>query len=111
MNIYKILVTLLLTAAVFTAHAEKEPFVVAEVDNFKIKLSKDGTGIINNVSCETCNFKTVLLTKNSKAYVHSAENKSGVEVDLQQAKKRAGKFVMVAFNPETREVQTIRWWK
>jgi len=115
MNVYKkTLVTLFLAAFVFTVQAEDVgdvEYAVAEVDNFKIKLSNDGTGIIQGVSCETCSFKTVLLTKKSKAYIHSLENRSGVEVDLQQAKKRAGKFVTVTFNPDTREVRSIRWWK
>jgi len=74
----------------------------------KIKLSKDGTGIIQDVVCTGCNFKFVKITRDTKAY------KDGVEVNLLEARSQTGRPALVSFNPETREVQAIRWstsWK
>ena len=68
-----------------------------------IKLSNDRTGIIKDVSCIGCDFRNAVITPKTKAY------RNGVEVDLLEAKMQAGKPALVAFNPETREVQTIRW--
>ena len=85
------------------AVAEEHPFIPYTVRALSIKLSNDRTGIIKDVGCNGCNFKTVNITSETKAY------KDGVEVDLLEAKMRAGKPALVSFNPETREVQTIRW--
>jgi hypothetical protein len=66
-------------------------------------LSKDGTGIIKDVGCKGCDFNFVKITRNSKATVN------GVEVNILEARSRARKGAMVSFNPNTREVQYIRW--
>lgn len=88
------------------ALAEKAPFVVVEIGALSIKLSNDGTGIIpNNESCFGCDFKFVKITKKSKATV------SGVEVDILEARSRVGKDVMVSYDPNTLDVQFIRWSK
>jgi hypothetical protein len=50
-----------------------------------------------------CDFTMVTITPETKAY------RDGVEVDLLEAKMQAGKQALVSFNPDTREVQTIRW--
>ena len=101
--IIKFLSALTLLFAVFYAQAEEAPFRVIETGNLSIKLGKDGTGIVQGIRCEGCDFKYVRITKNSKASI------DGKDVSIMEAKKRAGKFVMVSFNPETREVQYIRW--
>lgn len=88
--------------------AEEHPFVPHLAHKLKIKLSKDGTGIIKGVVCTGCDFKIVKITANTRAY------RNGVEVNLLEARSRAGKQALVSFNPETREVQAIRWedhWK
>jgi hypothetical protein len=87
------------------AVAEKAPFVVVEISELSIKLSNDGTGIIKDDGCIGCDFNFVKITKNSKATI------SGVEVNILEARSRAGKDVMVSFDPNTREVQFIRWSK
>ena len=88
------------------AAAEKAPFVVVEIGALSIKLGNDGTGIIkNNDECFGCDFKFVKITKNSKASIN------GVEVNILEARSRAGKDVMVSYDPNTREVQFIRWSK
>ena len=83
--------------------AEEEPFKVFETESLSIKLSNDGTGIVQGIRCDGCDFKFVRITKNSKA------SKDGVAVNIMEARGQAGKFVMVSFNPETQEVQYIRW--
>lgn len=83
--------------------AEEHPFVPHAARALSIKLSNDRTGIIKDVMCTGCNFKTVNITPKTRAY------RNGVEVDLLEAKMQAGKPALVSFNPETREVQTIRW--
>jgi hypothetical protein len=75
-----------------------------EVDGLKIKLSKDGTGIIKNESCSDCGDSRYLkITKNTQAA------RNGVVIDIQQAKKRAGKSVGISYDPQTREIQYIYW--
>ncbi len=85
------------------ANAEKSPSVADETDNLKIKLSNDGTGVVQNIGCYGCDFNMVNITRNSKASIN------GKEVSIFEARARAGKPAMVSFNPETREVQYIRW--
>lgn len=87
----------------FNAFAEKAPFKVIETDSLSIKLSNDGTGIVKDIKCSGCDFNFVRITRDSKASIQ------GVEVNILQARKRAGKPCMVSFNPETQEVQYIRW--
>ena len=83
--------------------AEPVPYVIDEVFNLKILLSKDGTGIVKDIHCPNCDAHYLKITKNSRA------EKNGVEVDIQEVKKRAGKSVGISFNPQIREVQYFRW--
>ncbi|MBT8119354.1 MAG: hypothetical protein KJN89_06510 [Gammaproteobacteria bacterium] len=83
--------------------AEEAPFRVFETESLSIKLSNDGTGIVKDIHCGGCDFNYVKITPASKASIN------GKEVSIMQARERAGKFVMVSFNPETQEVQYIRW--
>lgn len=85
------------------AMAEEHPFVPHPARALSIKLSNDRTGIIKKVMCTGCDFNMVNITPKTKAY------RNGVEVDLLEAKMQAGKPALVSFNPETREVQAIRW--
>ena len=87
----------------FNALAEEAPFRVFETESLSIKLSNDGTGIVKDIHCSGCDFNYVRITPASKASIN------GTDVSIMQARKRAGKFVMVSFNPETQEVQYIRW--
>lgn len=100
--INRILMLLLMLFSLNVA-AEKAPFYVVELGALSIKLSNDGTGIVKGIHCEGCDFNFVRITANSKA------SKDGVEVSIMEARGQAGKFVMVSFNPETQEVQYIRW--
>ena len=99
----KQLFMVLLLALSLNAYAEVAPFSVHETSKLKIKLSDDGTGIVQDVWCRGCDFKIVKITKNSKATVN------GKQVDIFEARSRAGKSAMVSFDPNTREVQFIRW--
>lgn len=107
MNISKLVTRYLSVFALLfismNTYAEEMPFRVFETDSLSIKLANNGTGIVKGIECEGCDFKFVRITANSKASI------DGVEVSIMEANKRAGKPVMVSFNPETQEVQYIRW--
>ena len=85
--------------------AEPVPYVIAEVGKLKIILSEDGTGIVKDIPCPSCDANYLKITKNSRAA------KNGVEVDIQEVKKRAGKSIGISFNPQKREVQYFRWYE
>lgn len=87
------------------AMAEEHPFVPYIAHVLSIKLSNDRTGIVKNVRCIGCDYTNAIITPKTKAY------KNGQQVDLLEARKRAGKTALVSFNPKTREVQTIRWYE
>ena len=87
----------------FNVSAEEHPYIAFEAFRLQIKLANDGTGIIKGIKCEGCDFKFVKITPKSKATVN------GVEVNIMEAAKRSGKMAMVSFNPNTQEVQYIRW--
>ena len=78
---------------------------VLEIDKLKIKLSRDGTGIVNGIPCSKCDSHFLRITKDTKA------SKNGVEIDIQQIKKRAGKRVGLSYDPKTREVVFIFWYE
>jgi len=106
MNIVKVTsrwLMLLFLLLSFNVIADRAPFKVVELLHLKIKLSNDGTGIVKNIRCNGCDFNFLKITPQSKA------TEDGVEVNIQQAKKRAGKTAMVSFDPRTQEVQFIRW--
>lgn len=105
MNIFTRLFPVLALIVIGSVSAEEHPYVPFEAAQLKIKLSDDGTGIVKGVSCMTCDFSVVNITENTKAYA------SGAEVSIFEARKRANKYATVSFNPETREVLTIRWSK
>ncbi len=94
---------LLLLVFSLNVYAEESPFKVFETDSLKIKLSKDGTGIVQGIQCYKCDYNFVKITANSKA------TNNGIEVNIMEAGKRAGKPAMISFTPSTREVQFIRW--
>ncbi len=87
----------------FCAVAEEKPFIVIETDSHNVRLSDDGTGIVKNVVCNGCDFKIVKVTPASKATYR------GVEVDIREVRNLKDRAVMVSFNPETQEVQYVRW--
>lgn len=99
----KRLLTLLLIAFSLNIFAEVAPFRVVEIGSNKILLAKDGTGIVKGIKCGGCDFNMVKITSASKATIQ------GTEVSMLEVRKLSGKVVMVSFDPETQEVQYIRW--
>ena len=85
------------------ALAEVSPYKTYETSSLKIKLSNDGTGIVQGIQCNACGYNFVKITANSRATAR------GVPVEMIEVKKRAGKPAMISFTPSTREVQFIRW--
>lgn len=102
--INSIFIVLFLSMASF-AQAAKPTRADAELElsPLGIKLSNDGTGIIMDVTCDGCDYKTGKITSNTKAYVN------GTEVNLLRARERAGKFVFIKFVRKTGEIMAIRW--
>lgn len=106
MNIIKLinrLLFLFILLMSFNVSAEEKPFVVIETELQNIRLSDDGTGVVKNVYCSGCDFKIVNITPSSKATYR------GVEVSILEVRRQKDKVIMVSFNPETQEVQYIRW--
>ena len=102
----KLLITLTCVLMLLLARpvmSEEHPYVPFEANPLSIKLSNDGTGVVQNIYCWRCDYKIVNITANTKAY------ENGVQVPILEARKRNGKSALVAFDPYTREVQTIRW--
>lgn len=107
MNINKVIkqsvLTLMLLFTGFNAVAEEDPYKTFETNALKIKLSSDGTGIVQGIQCNGCDYSIVTITKDS------VFTSKGVEVGVEETRNRAGKPAMVSFTPATREVQFIRW--
>ena len=97
------LLMLLFLVCSFNALAETDPYVTFETHNLKIKLSNDGTGIVQGIQCSGCDYSIVSITSDSRF------TNRGVDVGVAEAKERAGKPAMISFTPSTREVQFIRW--
>ena len=103
-NINRVLMLFLLMFS-FNVLAEEVRLKVFETDTSNVKLSNDGTGIVKNIYCEGCDFNMVKITKSSKASI------DGVDVGMLEARSQAGEFLTISFNPETREVRYIDWYK
>lgn len=87
----------------FNVSAEVDPFKVIETMSSKIRLSKDGTGIVKDVHCYGCDFNMLKITTASKA------SKGDDDVSIFEVRGLKDVMVTVSFDPNTREVQYIRW--
>ncbi len=107
MNIVKVinhgLVLLFLLLSFNVAAEQAPPSRIVELPSLSMKLSNDGTGIVK-LTCSTCDFKFLKITRDSKAM------RNGAEVSIQEARQRAGKRVALSYNPQTHEVQFIHWY-
>ena len=95
--------TLLLITGI--ANAEQSADIGIEVPAAKVKLSNDGTGIVKDMGCyKQCeDFSIVKITRKTRSYADA------VEVNILEAKSRAGETAYIEFNPATREVTVIYW--
>lgn len=107
MNIVKVinrgLMLLFLLFSFNVVAAKAPPTIVTELPRLSIKLSEDGTGIIK-YRCSGCDFKFLKITENSRAM------RNGVEVNILEARRHAGKRAALSYNPLTHEVQIIHWY-
>lgn len=101
--IKKCLLMLLFFIFSLNVYAEVSPYKTFETNALKIKLSNEGTGIVQGIQCYGCDYSIVTITKDSKF------TNKGVEVSISEMQERAGKSAMISFTPSTREVQFIRW--
>ena len=82
---------------------QKSKYSVDEVDVRSVKLSKDRTGIVRDISCFGCDFNIVNITKNTRA------TRAGIKVDILEVIDARDVVVGVAFDAKTREVVHISW--
>ena len=69
-----------------------------------IRVSRDGTGVVTNVSCKVCTSSTLKITTRSQAFVQ------GKKTGMTEAKRQAGNRVAyIRFNVKTNEVISIHW--
>ena len=107
MNAFKVTAKCLLVSLFFvfsvSAFAEESPYKTYETNSLRIKLSNDGTGIVQGIQCYGCDYSIVKITHNSRF------TNRGEEVGIEEVRQRSGKPAMISFTPSTREVQYIRW--
>ena len=101
----RIVTVILLLLGSLNVTAEEKPYMIFETPSLRVVLRDDGTGIINEIGCPKCGFRSVRITKRSKVTIN------GKEVSIFRARDRLGKPAMVSFNPKTAEVQYIRWYE
>ena len=86
-----------------SASAEQKWYYPFEIGELKIKQSNDGSGIIQEVSCEGCDYQFVKITPDTEVIVN------GIKVDVLRARERAGKDAYIKFDKDTAEVKQIFW--
>ena len=86
-----------------SASAEKKWYYPFEIGELKIKQSNDGSGIIQDVSCEGCDYQFVKITPKTEVIVN------GIKVDVLRARERTGKDVYIKFDKDSAEVKQIFW--
>lgn len=74
-----------------------------ESSALRISLGTDLNGTIEGKVCDFCETITVTITPATKAY------DSGVEVPLERAKSRLGRYATVIYELGTKNVSAIRW--
>lgn len=92
----------------FSVMAEDEPYVPyipLEVPVQHIKMSNDGTGVVQKVSCKGCDFKIVNITADTKAFVNNTET------DRRNVRTNKHRMVLVKFSRETGDVLELRWFE
>ena len=82
---------------------EKKWYYPYEIGELKIKQANDGTGIIKDVTCRSCDYQFVKITADTEVFVN------GMKVNLLRARERAGQDAFIEFDKETAEVKYIRW--
>lgn len=83
--------------------AGESSYIPVEVPAKLIKLSNDGTGVVQKVSCQGCDYTFVRITANTRAFVNN------VETDRRNVRTTKQRIVLVKFNRETGEVAELRW--
>jgi hypothetical protein len=74
-----------------------------ESSSLRISLDSRLHGFVEGKVCDSCKTIKVTITPETKAY------SNGVEVPLQQATTRLGRFATVIYELNTKNVSAIRW--
>ena len=97
-----------LIAAFLEAHASDVSvgFEESEIHRSSIRLSEDGTGVIQGVKCEVCDFSVLKVTADTIAYVNR------VQVSPREALATSSANIgSVKFDIKTQEVIEFRFFK
>lgn len=74
-----------------------------ESSSLRISLGADLKGFIEGKVCDFCETMKVNITPQTKAF------ENDVEVPLERAKSRLGRYATVIYELETKNVSAIRW--
>ena len=80
-----------------------ETYGAIESSSLRIILDASLHGFVEGKICDFCETIKVTITPDTKAY------ESNVEVPLNRAKSRIGRFATVFYELETKNVSAIRW--
>jgi hypothetical protein len=81
----------------------RETHNAIETNALRISLDETMNGFIEGKVCDFCEQITVTITPETKAYANN------VEVPLEQATGRMGRFATVIYELDTKNVSAIRW--
>lgn len=81
----------------------RETHNAIETNSLRISLDSTMNGFIEGKVCDFCESITVTITPDTKAFANN------VEVPLEQATGRIGRFATVIYELDTKNVSAIRW--
>lgn len=102
-SLFLVVAVLFAVATQAQAAPTQRTYAESETTHLNILLSRDGTGVIKDITCPYCDFKFVKITPKTRAVAN------GKEVDISRAASRLGKPAFVQFNAKTAEVTAISW--
>lgn len=88
-----------------TAHHSQviEKYNAMESDALRISLNDDLTGFVEGKVCDACEVIQVKIIPSTKAFANR------IEVPLERAKARIGRYATVIYDIESKNVTEIRW--
>jgi len=80
-----------------------ELYNAIESDTLRISINAGGSGFVEGQVCDACELLKVTVTPETKAFANN------VEMPLAMAKSRLGRYAVVIYDVETKNVTEIRW--
>jgi len=81
----------------------RETHNAIETNSLRISLDSTRNGFVEGKVCDFCEMITVTITPETKAFANN------VEVPLEEAAGRIGRFATVIYELDTKNVSAIRW--